>query len=84
MSYLLTALQESHLPNLHRLGVIGKLVRNGSLLYSYTTSGELRIGVWNTETIAEAHDLLDTNPMVKAGRLIFEVNAWMVGKGILR
>ena len=51
MSYLLTALQKSHFPNMHRLGVIGKFVRNGSLLDSYTISGELRgIGVLKTET----------------------------------
>jgi len=80
----LAALQESHLANLHRLSDMGKLVLNGPLLDSFATSGELRgIGVLKTETITEARELLDTDPMVKAGRLIYEVHAWMVGKGIL-
>jgi len=80
----LAALQESHLANLHRLGDLGKLVLNGPLLDSFATSGELRgIGVLKTETIAEARKLLDTDPMVQAGRLIYEVHAWMIGKDIL-
>jgi uncharacterized protein len=80
----LEALQEQHLANLHRLGEMGKLVLNGPLLDSFSTSGEIRgIGVLKIETMAEACELLDTDPMVKTGRLIYEIHAWMVGKGIL-
>lgn len=80
----LEALQEKHLANLKRLGEMGKLVINGPLLDSFAMSGEIRgIGVLKTQTIAEARELLDTDPMVKVGRLIYEVHAWMVGKGIL-
>jgi uncharacterized protein len=78
------ALQSAHLANLKRLGEMGKLVLNGPLLDSFAESGEIRgIGVLKTETMAEACELLDTDPMVKSGRLVYEVHAWMVGKGIL-
>lgn len=78
------ALQEAHLANLRRLGDIGKLVLNGPLLDSFATSGEIRgIGVLKTDSLAEAQELISTDPMVKVGRLIFELHTWMVKKNIL-
>lgn len=78
------ALQAAHLENLKRLGDMGKLVVNGPLLDSFANSGELRgIGVLKTNSYAEAHELIGTDPMVKAGRLIVELHAWMVDKNIL-
>jgi uncharacterized protein YciI len=78
------ALQTSHLANMRRLGEIGKLVINGPLLDSFAVSGEVRgIGVMKTNSLAEAEELLSTDPMVKVGRLIFELHAWMVDKDIL-
>ena len=77
-------LQNAHLANLQRLGDMGKLVINGPLLDSFATSGEIRgIGVLKTNSLAEAQDLIGTDPMVQAGRLIFELHTWMVGKNIL-
>lgn len=78
------ALQEAHLANLERLGDMGRLVINGPLLDSFAISGEIRgVGVLKTESLAEAQDLISTDPMVKAGRLIFDLHAWMVNKNIL-
>ena len=78
------ALQEAHLANMQRLGEMGKLVINGPLLDSFATSGEIRgVGVLKTESLAEAQELIGTDPMVKVGRLVFELHAWMVGKNIL-
>jgi uncharacterized protein len=80
----ISALQEAHLSNLRRLGEMGKLVLNGPLLDSFATSGEIRgIGVLKTDTLQEAQDLIATDPMVKVGRLVFELHAWMVAKDIL-
>jgi len=57
---------------------------NGPLLDSFATSGEIRgIGVLKTATLAEAEELVATDPMVKVGRLVFELHAWMVEKDIL-
>ena len=78
------ALQEAHLANMRNLANLGKLVINGPLLDSFATSGEIRgIGALKTGSLAEAQELLGTDPMVKAGRLIFELHAWMVDKNIL-
>lgn len=78
------ALQEAHLANLRRLGDMGKLVLNGPLLDSFATSGEIRgIGVLKTSSLAEAQELIRTDPMVRVGRLIFELHTWMVRKNIL-
>ena len=78
------ALQEAHLANLRRLGELGRLVLNGPLLDSFATSGEIRgIGVLKASSLAEAQELISTDPMVKVGRLIFELHTWMIKKNIL-
>jgi uncharacterized protein len=78
------ALLESHLANLTRLAEIGKLVINGPLLDSFATSGDIRgVGVLKTSSLQEAQELISTDPMVKVGRLIFELHTWMVAKHIL-
>ena len=80
----ISALQEAHLANLKRLGDIGKLVINGPLLDSFATSGEIRgVGALKTESLVEAQKLISTDPMVQAGRLIFELHTWMIAKNIL-
>jgi len=78
------ALQEAHLANLKRLEDMGKLVINGPLLDSFATSGEIRgIGALKAASLAEAKELISTDPMVKVGRLVFELHAWMIQKDIL-
>jgi uncharacterized protein len=78
------ALQEAHLANLRRLGQMGKLVINGPLLDAFATSGEIRgIGVLKASSLAEAEELISTDPMVKVGRLVSELHTWMVDKNIL-
>ena len=78
------ALQEAHLANLQRLGEMGRLVINGPLLDPFATSGEIRgIGVLKANSLAEAEELISTDPMVKVGRLLFELHAWMIQKEIL-
>jgi uncharacterized protein YciI len=77
-------LQEDHLENLRWLAAEGKLVLNGPLLDSFQLSGEIRgIGVLKASSLAEAQEWIGTDPMVKVGRLIFELHTWMVQKGIL-
>jgi uncharacterized protein YciI len=77
-------MQREHLANLARLGDEGKLVLNGPLLDSFQLSGEIRgIGVLKARSLAEAQEWINTDPMVKAGRLIIELHTWMVRKGVL-
>jgi uncharacterized protein YciI len=78
------ALQEKHLANLRRLGDEGKLVLNGPLLDSFQLSGEIRgIGALKAKSLDEAKEWISTDPMVKVGRLVFEMHTWMVRKAIL-
>jgi uncharacterized protein YciI len=77
-------LQAEHIANLNRLGEEGKLVLNGPLLDSFQLSGEIRgIGVLKAKSLEEAQQWISTDPMVKVGRLVFELHTWMVQKGIL-
>jgi uncharacterized protein YciI len=78
------ALQEAHIANMRHLAEMGRLVINGPLLDSFATSGEIRgIGVLKASSLAEAQELISTDPMVRVGRLIFELHTWMVQKNIL-
>lgn len=78
------ALQAAHLANLGRLREEGKLVLNGPLLDSFQLSGEIRgIGVLKAKSLEEAREWISTDPMVKVGRLVFELHTWMIAKGIL-
>jgi uncharacterized protein YciI len=80
----ITALQEAHLRNLRRLVDEGKLVLNGPLLDAFQLGGDIRgIGVLKASSLAEAQEWISTDPMVKVGRLVFEIHAWMLAKGIL-
>jgi len=77
-------LQKAHLANMKRLANMGKLAINGPLLDSFATSGEIRgIGALKTNSMQEAQELINTDPMVKVGRLVFELHAWMINKKIL-
>jgi len=78
------ALQAAHLGNLRRLRDEGKLVLNGPLLDSLQLGGDIRgIGVLKASSLAEAREWIDTDPMVRVGRLVAELHVWMVPKGIL-
>jgi len=80
----ISALQEEHLANLRRLAEMGKLVINGPLLDLFATSGQIRgIGALKAASLEEAQDLIGTDPMVKVGRLVFELHTWMIEKNIL-
>lgn len=80
----INALQEAHLANYRRLEAIGKLIVTGPFLDAFALSGELRgMGILRTESFDEAYDLISTDPMVKVGRLIFDLHPWMVDKSIL-
>ena len=77
-------LQEAHLANYRRLGEEGKLVLNGPFLDSFQLIGDMRgAGILKASSYDEACSWVNTDPMVKIGRLIFEMHAWMLNKGVL-
>jgi len=76
-------LQKAHLENYSHLAEMGKLLVTGPFLDAFETSGDLRgMGVLKTSSLTEAQELISTDPMVKVGRLIFELHPWMIEKNI--
>jgi len=74
------ALQEAHMANIHRLAETGKLVVAGP----FGDNGTLRgIFVFKVASLAEAKELAETDPSVKAGRLALDIHPWQVPEGIL-
>lgn len=74
------ALQKAHIANINRLAELKKLVVAGP----FGDDGTLRgIFVFKVATLAEAKELAETDPAVKAGRLAIEIYPWYVSDGIL-
>lgn len=66
-------LQRAHLDNINRLVKEKKLIVAGPFL----DDGDLRgVFIFNVETIEEAEALTNTDPAVKAGRLVMELHPW--------
>ena len=73
-------LQKAHIANINRLAEMKKLVVAGP----FGDNGTLRgIFVFRVGTLAEAKELAETDPAVKAGRLAIEMHPWLVPEGIL-
>lgn len=66
-------IQQDHLRYLFRLREEGILVLNGPV----SEESDLRgIGIFNTTNLEKAKQLLDNDPAVKAGRLIYQLYPW--------
>jgi uncharacterized protein YciI len=73
-------LQKAHIANIIRLAGLKKLVVAGP----FGDDGTLRgIFVFKVATLAEAKELAETDPAVKAGRLAIEIYPWFVPEGVL-
>ncbi|MFP2995330.1 YciI family protein [Spongiivirga sp. MCCC 1A20706] len=71
----LQALHMAHLGKMYQLGYADISGPMGD-------DGELRgITIYNVPTFAMADSLANSDPMVKAGRLVIEVKPWWAGKG---
>ena len=66
-------LQKAHLDNITRMADEGKLVLAGPFMDDQEVRG---IYVFNVSTIEEAKALTETDPAIKAGRLIMELHPW--------
>ena len=66
-------LQRAHLDNIFRMADEGKLAVAGPFL----DGGDLKgVYVFNVSTIEEAQALTETDPAIKAGRLVMELHPW--------
>ena len=73
-------LQKAHLANINRLAEMKKLVVAGP----FGDNGSLRgIFVFKVATLEEAKALTETDPAVKAGRLVLDLHPWQVPEGSL-
>ncbi len=66
-------LQKAHLENIGRMAGRGLLVLAGPFLDDREIRG---IYIFNVETVEEAEALTETDPAIKAGRLVMELRPW--------
>lgn len=72
-------LQEAHLANIMRLFKEGKIAVAGP----FADGGDiLGIFVFQNVTADEAKELTNTDPAVKAGRMVMDVHPWYAAKGL--
>ncbi len=71
----LMSLHLEHLGNMYKKGY-------ADISGPFGDDGEIRgITIYNTPTLKMADSLANSDPMVKAGRLVIEVHPWWAGKG---
>lgn len=73
------AIQEGHMANIRRLSAEGKLVLAGPFL----DKGDLHgLFLFEVASLEEAQALCESDPAVKAGRLVVELHPWMGPEGL--
>lgn len=72
-------LQEGHMAHLNKMAEIGKL----NIAGPFGDDGDWRgILIFKSGSLEEIKALVEQDPMVKAGRLAFEIHPWWSQKGI--
>lgn len=66
-------LQIAHMDNINRMANEGSLVVAGPFFDDWEVRG---IYIFNVKTIKEAEELTNTDPAIKAGRLVMELHPW--------
>lgn len=75
----LVKLQDGHMANIAKLVNEGKLILAGPFL----DDGKMRgIFVFDVATESEARNLVNSDPMVKSGRMVYEIHPWMGPKSL--
>ena len=72
----LDRLQDAHLAYIEEMRDSGKLILAGP----FTDNGDLRgLFLFDVNTLEEARVLCDQDPMVRVGRLRYQIHPWMTG-----
>lgn len=75
----LTELSNKHLANMMKLADMGKLILAGPFM----EDGRMRgIFIFDVATETEVKQLVDTDPMVKSGRMNYEIHPWFGPKAL--
>ncbi len=73
---VINRLQKGHMDNIKRLAGMGKILVAGP----FDDDGNWRgIFIFDCDTKEEVESLLNTDPMIKAGRLGYEIHPWWTG-----
>jgi uncharacterized protein YciI len=70
-------LQKQHLAHINRMAETGDLVLAGPFLEQTGDSALAGLFIFKVESIQTARELTQSDPAVKAGRLVYEVIPWM-------
>jgi uncharacterized protein len=73
-------IQEGHMANINKMAENGKLVCAGP--FADEKGGGIL--VLDVQSEKEARELIEKDPAVSAGRLIYEIRPWMTGKGTFK
>lgn len=74
-------LQRAHLDNIGKLAEARKLVVAGPFMDDTELRG---IYIFDVETVEEARKLTETDPAIKAGRLVMELHEWYGSASLIR
>ena len=74
-------LQKAHRANIRRLAEDGKLAVAGPFLDGGEMAG---LFIFNVATIEEAKQLTESDPAIKAGRLVMELHPWYGSAGLVQ
>jgi uncharacterized protein YciI len=77
-SLTVAKIQKEHLANIERLAQEGYINIAGPFMDDQDLRG---IFIMNVESKEKAEELVNTDPAVKAGRLIYEIRPWYSAKG---
>ena len=72
-SFQAMAIQRAHLDNIGRMSDEGKLVLAGPFMDDTDIKG---IYIFNVSTVEVARNLTESDPAIKAGRLVRELHPW--------
>jgi len=74
-------IQRAHLDNIKRLADEGMLTLAGP----FFDDGDLRgVFVFNVKTVEEAQKLINSDPAIKAGRLVMELHPWYCSAALMQ
>jgi uncharacterized protein YciI len=73
---IINKLQEGHMANISRLHKAGKMLVAGPFGDDGNWKG---IFIFDCDTQQEVENLLATDPLIKAGRLSYEIHPWWTG-----